>query len=87
MKNGMIAILTMVLLVSTACGSTPAASLDESSATPAAAVSPEADVQEAEAAVPADTNWLTVEGKTADNLTFLGNPAAPVTIIDYSDFL
>jgi hypothetical protein len=32
-------------------------------------------------------NWLTVEGKTDDNLAYLGNPNAPVTIIDYSDFL
>ena len=32
-------------------------------------------------------DWLTVEGKTADNLTYLGNPDAPVTLIDYSDFL
>ena len=37
---------------------------------------------------PAPVNdWLTVEGKTADNLFYLGNPNAPVTIIDYSDFL
>jgi hypothetical protein len=32
-------------------------------------------------------DWLTVEGKTADNLAYLGNPNAPVTLIDYSDFL
>ena len=32
-------------------------------------------------------NWLTVEGRTDDNLAYLGNPAAPITIIDYSDFL
>jgi hypothetical protein len=32
-------------------------------------------------------DWLTIEGKTADNLAYLGNPDAPVTIIDYSDFL
>ncbi|MDH3675865.1 MAG: hypothetical protein OES12_10250 [Anaerolineae bacterium] len=32
-------------------------------------------------------NWLTVEGKTSDNLAYLGNPDAPITIIDYSDFL
>ena len=34
-----------------------------------------------------ETDWGTVEGKTEDNLTYLGNPNAPVTIIDYSDFL
>jgi hypothetical protein len=32
-------------------------------------------------------NWLVNEGKTADGLTFLGNPDAPVTMIDYSDFM
>jgi hypothetical protein len=43
----------------------------------------------ATAAAPATegVDWLTVEGKTADNLAYLGNPDAPVTIIDYSDFL
>lgn len=34
-----------------------------------------------------EIDWRTVEGKTKDNLTYLGNPDAPVTIIDYSDFL
>jgi hypothetical protein len=34
-----------------------------------------------------EVDWLTVEGKTADNLAYLGNPDAPVTLIDYSDFL
>lgn len=32
-------------------------------------------------------DWLAVEGKTADNLFYQGNPDAPVTLIDYSDFL
>ena len=32
-------------------------------------------------------DWLIIEGKTADNLAYLGNPDAPVTLIDYSDFL
>lgn len=87
MKTWMIAILTVVLLVSTACGTTPADSSNGSSVTPAAGASPEEDTQDAEAALPTGTNWLAVEGKTDDNLTFLGNPDAPVTIIDYSDFL
>jgi hypothetical protein len=39
------------------------------------------------AAAPAETDWLLVEGKTAENLAFLGNPEAPVTLVDYSDFL
>lgn len=37
--------------------------------------------------VQAEVDWLTVEGKTDENLAFLGNPDAPVTMIDYSDFL
>ncbi|RME48318.1 MAG: disulfide bond formation protein DsbA, partial [Caldilineae bacterium] len=36
---------------------------------------------------PATVDWLSVEGKTADGRIFLGNPDAPVTIIDYSDFM
>jgi hypothetical protein len=45
------------------------------------------DETEPEPAVQAEVDWLAVEGKTADNLAFLGNPDAPVTMIDYSDFL
>ena len=37
--------------------------------------------------MPEEIDWLTVEGKTDNNLTYLGNPDASVTIIDYSDFL
>lgn len=37
------------------------------------------------AAEPVD--WLTHEGLTEDGAAYLGNPDAPVTIIDYSDFL
>jgi hypothetical protein len=52
---------------------------------------PEATIEPVEATVadpqPAVSDWLTVEGKTADNLAYLGNPDAPVTMIDYSDFL
>lgn len=36
---------------------------------------------------PADVNWLTVEGKTEAGFTYLGNPDAPVTLLDYSDFM
>ncbi len=52
-----------------------------------------AAVAEAEMAEPTTepaaepTNWLTSEGKLADGRTFLGNPDAPVTMVDYSDFL
>ena len=41
----------------------------------------------AEVTPEAEVNWFTVEGKTGDNLTYLGNPDALVTIIDYSDFM
>jgi hypothetical protein len=36
---------------------------------------------------PEQIDWLTMEGKTEENLTYLGNPEALVTIIDYSDFM
>jgi hypothetical protein len=39
------------------------------------------------ASIAESVDWLTVEGKTADNLPYRGNPDAPVTLIDYSDFL
>lgn len=42
---------------------------------------------EPETAPQVETDWLTVEGKTDANLVYLGNPDAPVTMIDYSDFL
>ena len=47
---------------------------------PIAETEPEPPVQE-------EVDWLSVEGKTPDNLAFLGNPDAPITMIDYSDFL
>lgn len=42
---------------------------------------------EPEAVPQAEVDWLTVEGKTDEGFTYLGNPDASVTIIDYSDFL
>ncbi|MEM7134057.1 MAG: hypothetical protein AAF702_47645 [Chloroflexota bacterium] len=32
-------------------------------------------------------NWTNVQGRTDDGLAYIGNPDAPVTFIDYSDFL
>ncbi len=44
--------------------------------------------------VPTDTpsptpepDWATNYGRTTENLMYLGNPNAPVTIIDFSDFM
>ena len=34
-----------------------------------------------------EPDWLNSVGRTEHNLVYLGNPAAPVTLIDYSDFL
>jgi hypothetical protein len=63
--------------------STPTSTQEESVATAAPAEAAEAP----EVASQAEPDWLTVEGKTEDYLAFLGNPEAPVTLIDYSDFL
>ncbi len=85
----------------TACGVSPAA-LPTPLAPTATAVVPvptPAEVAPLEVAAPttpaepaADapaetTDWLTAEGKTTDGLAYLGNPDAPITIKDYSDFL
>ena len=34
-----------------------------------------------------EPDWLATFGRTGDGLMYLGNPDAPVTVIDYSDFL
>ena len=34
-----------------------------------------------------EPDWLHSVGRTADNLVYLGNPNAPVTLIDFSDFM
>jgi hypothetical protein len=36
---------------------------------------------------PTPVDWLAQGGRTTDNLIYRGNPKAPVTMIDYSDFL
>jgi hypothetical protein len=36
---------------------------------------------------PTEVDWLSVSGRTQDELPTLGNPDAPVTLIDYSDFM
>lgn len=40
-----------------------------------------------EAVAAAEVDWLTVEGRTENDLPALGNPDALVTVIDYSDFM
>jgi hypothetical protein len=34
-----------------------------------------------------EPDWSTVSGRTAEGLNYLGNPQAPVTMIDFSDFM
>ena len=34
-----------------------------------------------------EPDWLNTVGRTDDGLVYLGNPEAPVTMIDYSDFM
>jgi hypothetical protein len=34
-----------------------------------------------------DVDWATVTGRTTEGLNYLGNPQAPVTMIDFSDFM
>lgn len=92
-------ILLLLCVVATACGETAPQEAAVASTPTVAAVSEVQPTSAQEEAAPAEaaeaqqaasqteTDWLTVEGKTEDNLTFLGNPEAPVTLIDHSDFL
>jgi hypothetical protein len=48
---------------------------------------PTATATSAPSPTPTPVNWLAYVGRTPDNLIFMGNPNAPVTMIDYSDFL
>ena len=34
-----------------------------------------------------DIEWATVTGRTTEGLNYRGNPQAPVTMIDFSDFM
>jgi hypothetical protein len=34
-----------------------------------------------------EPDWLNTVGRTGDNRIYLGDPVAPVTLIDYSDFM
>lgn len=87
--------LTFIAFIVAACGGVKETPL--AAATPTKAATPTQVVPATvkattetggKATSPAEVvNWLAVEGKTADNLFYQGNPDAPVTLIDYSDFL
>lgn len=51
---------------------------------PTATPSPEPTVTPTSTPTP---DWLNSFGRTADNLMYLGNPNAPVTLVDFSDFM
>jgi protein-disulfide isomerase len=34
-----------------------------------------------------EANWIEVSGKTEDGQAYLGNPDAPVTVVNYADFM
>ncbi|MCQ3974253.1 MAG: hypothetical protein DPW09_12470 [Anaerolineae bacterium] len=80
--------LSSIVFIVAACGST-VAEAPLAVSTPTVPITVEATTEVAtKAMAPLEAvDWLTVEGKTADNLPYLGNPEAPVTLIDYSDFL
>lgn len=67
----------------------PTATVAASSEEAAAEATPMPSPSPTEPPAPAATavDWLTVQGRTTDGLPTLGNPDAPVRVIDYSDFL
>jgi hypothetical protein len=46
-----------------------------------------ADTPTSEPSSTPEPDWLNNYGRTADNLVYLGNPDAPVALIDFSDFM
>jgi hypothetical protein len=65
----------------------PATALPAATATPATALEPPpATTAATEAATPAEANAAVPSGKTAEGYNYLGNPDAPITIQDFSDF-
>jgi hypothetical protein len=47
----------------------------------------ETTLPEATATLTPEPDWLNYAGRTEDELMFLGNPEAPVTLVDFSDFM
>jgi hypothetical protein len=68
---------TLVVVATTAVEPTP-------TDPPAPATEPPSPAENADAG-PVD--WLASVGRTEDGLMYLGNPDAPVTLTDYSDFM
>ena len=61
---------------------TPAENLQPTTTEPALTATP------TEAALPTpEPDWLAYSGRTENGLMFLGNPEAPVKMIDFSDFM
>ena len=58
----------------------------EATEPPTAPPPPSATPEPTPTATP-EPDWLNTVGRTGDELVYLGNPDAPVTLIDYSDFL
>ncbi|MCB0166899.1 MAG: hypothetical protein KDI79_21915 [Anaerolineae bacterium] len=66
--------------------------LPAADATVAVVVEPEATTVPTDTPAPTATptpvpDWLTNYGRTTENLMYLGNPDAPVTLVDFSDFM
>ena len=84
-KRLIILSILLVLYLSACVGTAPeVASEPPPEAAESSASEPTASSSETSAT---ESDWLNNYGKTADNRVYLGNPDAPVTMIDYSDFM
>lgn len=82
------------IAVSTLAPATPTLFLEVegTAAAPVEILQPTATAIPTETALPVPTStpepdWLAYSGRTEDGLMFLGNPEAPVKMIDFSDFM
>ncbi|MCB0191149.1 MAG: hypothetical protein KDJ65_04325 [Anaerolineae bacterium] len=83
---------TAVPSSSTATSSTATPDLAEAAPTEAIASEPTALPTDTPTLEPTATptpepDWLNNAGRTAENLMYLGNPNASVTLVDFSDFM